>query len=62
MNAVPSNADRARKTKKAGKFGASAVARLNKKNNTAVTLITGLRPNTWLMGPQTTGESPMSTM
>lgn len=36
INAVPSNADSARKTKKEAKFGANAVARLSKKNRTAV--------------------------
>jgi menaquinone-dependent protoporphyrinogen IX oxidase len=36
MKAVPSNADRARKTKKVAKFGARAVARLKRKKSTAV--------------------------
>lgn len=40
MKAVPSNADNARKTKKAARLGASAVARLSRKNSTAVNMVT----------------------
>lgn len=36
INAVPSNAEHARKTKKAARLGDNAVARLSRKNSTAV--------------------------
>lgn len=40
MNAVPSKAESARKTKKEARFGARAVDRLSKKNMTAVNMVT----------------------